>query len=250
MKRLFLVLTLGSLVLAVTPAALAQSPGYDLFQTGSGTSVNLGGTIGTVNLQGVPILTSIGNTDTIINRTQSGPGTVNVNVYALFMVSTSPVTYSGKSADVYVTINNTAGFVSTTTLPQPDALSPSTGTVTISSGGTFNSSLTVNADVIFVTHGASVTSSANWLGHTTAPSTSLSTTNSTWSTSPPAGYPSNASLPSGGFYPTGINGGHTSPTHVHAVVPAQCPPSGSVVEASKKATGAVNKPVVTCVVAE
>jgi hypothetical protein len=249
MKRLFLVLILGALVLVVTPAALGQSPGYDLFQTGSGTSVNLGGTIGTVNLQGVPIETSLGSTDTIMQRTQSGPGTVNVNVFALFMVSTSPVTYDGQSADVYITINNTGGAVSTSTLPQPDSLSPSTGTVTINSEGTFNSSFTVNADVIFVTHGASVTNSANWLGHTAAPSTSLSTTNSTWSTSPPSGYPSNSNFPSGGFYAISTNGGHSSPTHVHAVVPAQCPPAANVVEAPKKATNAVNKPVVACVTA-
>src|SRR5215471_11074380 len=78
---------------------MGQSAGYDLFQTGSGTSVDLSSLgLGVVNLQGVAIQGSSGNTDTIIHRTQnvpSGGGTVSVNVYALFMKSTSSVTFQG-----------------------------------------------------------------------------------------------------------------------------------------------------------
>ncbi len=40
------------------------------------------------------------------------------------------------------------GVFSTTVLPQPDALTPSVGTDTIFADGTFNSSFTVNADLI------------------------------------------------------------------------------------------------------
>lgn len=221
--RPVLVVSLAVLLLAGAVPALAQSAGYDLFQTGSGSAVSLPN-IGSVSLQGVAIQGSTGNTDTMIQRTNSVPqggGTVNVNMYALFMKSTSPVTFNGQSADVYVTLNNTGGTISTSVIPQPDSLSPSTGTLTVRTDGTFDSSINVNADVIFVTAGASVTNSANWLGHQAGPSVTMSSTNSTWSTSPPSGYPAPSGFPSGGFYPNKING-HLIPPHVHPIVVAQC----------------------------
>lgn len=228
-SKLPLALTaLAILLLGASISALAQNSGYDLFQTGSGTSVNLPN-IGVVNLNGVPIQSSIGNTDTIIQRTQNVPpggGPVNVNVFALFMKSTAPVTFNGQSADVYVTINASGGKISTSVLPQPDSLSASGGSINVNTGGTFNSSITVNADIIFVKAGTSVTNSSNYLGHQPGPSTTLSSTNSTWSTSPPSGYPSSTGYPSGGFYPIGVGGGgHSTATHVHAVVPAKCGPN-------------------------
>ena len=226
MKHLFRFLALFVLLSLCSLPMTAQSAGYDLFQTGSGTSVDLSSLgLGVVPLQGVAIQGTTGNTDTIIHRTQAVPtggGTVSVNVYALFMKSTSSVTFQGQSADVYVTINNTAGGVSTSTLPQPDSLSASTGSVTVRTDGTFDSSITVNADLIFVKAGTSVGNSGNWIGHQAASSTTLSSTNSSWSSSAPAGYPSSSSLPSGGFYPINIGGGHSTPSHVHAVVPATC----------------------------
>jgi hypothetical protein len=216
---------LASLVLASSLSAPAQSAGFDLFQTGSGTQVTIPN-VGTVPLQGVPIQGTTGNTDTMIHRTQnvpSGGGTVNVNVYALFMKSTAPVNFNGSSADVYVTINNSGGTISTSVLPQPDPLSPSSGTVTVHTGGTFNSNITVNADLIFVKAGTSVTNTANYLHHQAASATTLSSTNSSWSSTAPAGYPSSSSFPSGGFFPTSVGGGgHSTPSHVHAIVPASC----------------------------
>jgi len=139
-----------------------------------------------------------------------------VNVTALFMKSTSSVTYSGQQVDVYVTLNNSAGAIPTSVLPQPDTLSASTGTVTVRSDGTFDSSITVNADVIFVRAGTSVTNSANYVGHQAASSISLSSSNSSWSSTPPAGYPSSSTFPSGGFYPRPV---HNGP---HPVVPSTC----------------------------
>lgn len=223
----------------------AQSPGYDLFQTGSGSAVSLPN-IGSVPLQGVTIQGSTGSTDTIIQRTQSVPpggGTVAVNVFALFMKSSSPVTFNGQSADVYVTINNTGGVISTGVIPQPDSLAGSNGTVTVRTDGTFDSSITVNADVIFVKAGTSVTNPANYLAHQPAPSVTLTSTNSSWSTSPPSGYPSAGKFPSGGFYPIVING-HLVPPHLHAIAPAKC--GGGVLGK----TNPVNQRVVEfCVVA-
>ena len=210
---------------AVSGYATAQTAGYDLFQTASGTTIDLSGAgLGTVQLQGVPIQSSTGSADTIMNRTQnmpSGGGSVNVNVNALFMQSTGHLTYKNQSIDVYVTINNSGGTIPTSVLPQPDALSPSTGTVTIRTDGTYDSSFTVNADVIFVKAGTSVTNSANYVGHQTAAAVTLSSTNGSWAATPPAGYPSSTTYPSGGFYPNPP--GHS----LHKVVPASCPPVGS-----------------------
>ena len=219
MKRRQLI-ALAVLLCCFALPALAQTESYDLLQTGSGASVDLSSQgLGTVNLQGVPIMSSLGSTDTIIQR-NGNSGSVSINVYALFMKSTSPVTFSGQSCDVYVTINNSGAnggpSISTSVLPQPDSLSGSTGTMTINSGGTFDSSFTVNADVIFVKAGTSVTSSGNWVGHGAAPSNSMSSTGSSWSSTAPAGYPSNSSYPSGGVYPKPI---HTGP---HPVVPSSC----------------------------
>jgi hypothetical protein len=169
----------------------------------------------------------------------AGGGAVNVNVNALFMQSTGHVTYNNQSADVYVTINNSGGNIPTSVLPQPDALSPSSGTVTIRTDGTYDSSFTVNADVIFVKAGTSVTNSANYLGHMAASAITLSSTNGSWSSSASVGYPSSGSYPSGGFYPNPP--GHTA----HKVVPASCPPSGSSQLAPGKAQ--FNQQRVACV---
>lgn len=218
----WLVVSVGLLVLS--GAAFAQTAGYDLLQTGSGAQVDLtsvpGLSPGTVSLQGVAIQSSTGNTDTIMHRTAdmpSGGGSVPVNVNALFMKNSGSVTLNGRPIDVYVTINNSGGTISTSVLPQPDSLSGSNGTVTVRTDGTFDSSITINADIIFVTAGSSPTNPANYVGHQAAPSISLTSTNSSWSSSAPAGYPSSSTYPSGGFYPRPV---HTGP---HPVVPSTCP---------------------------
>lgn len=202
------------LLLASCLPAFGQNSGYDLLQTGSGANVDLSSLgLGVVTLKGVAIQSCTGNTDTIMYRPQavpSGGGTIPVNVFALFMESASPVTYSGKSADVYVTINASGGVISTSVLPQPDSLTASGGTITVYTNGTFDSNITVNADVIIVPHGASPTNPSNYLTHQPANAISLSTTGSSYSTSPPAGYPSCSTYPAGGFYP---NPGHVNGPH-------------------------------------
>lgn len=226
---------LPSLVLlcALTTAS-AQTAGYDLLQTGSGASIDLSSVgLGNVPLQGVPIQTGTGNTDTIMHRPQDFPqggGQVPLEVTALFMKSTSSVTFNNQPVDVYVTLNNSGGKISTSVLPQPDSLSPSTGTVTARPDGTFDSSFTVHADVIFVKAGQSVTNSANYVGHQAASAISLTSTNSTYTTSPPAGYPSSGTFPSGGFYPRPI---HNGP---HPVVPAKCGTTGTLQSTTPSST--------------
>jgi hypothetical protein len=213
-------LSLAVLVLlaACSLPASAQTAGYDLFQTGSGASVDLTSIgLGKVSLQSYPIQSSLGNTDTIVHRKQDtvGGGSSQVEVTALFMKSASSVTFNGQSVDVYVTMNNSGGLIPTSTLPQPDTTS-SSGSVTVRSDNTFDASLTVNADVILVKAGTSVTNSANYVGHQGAPAITLTSTNSSWSATPPAGYPSSTSFPPGGFYPKPV---HNGP---HPVVPSSC----------------------------
>jgi hypothetical protein len=230
-------------LLTASVFASAQTAGYDLLQTASGASINLTSVgLGNVPLNGVPIQGATGTTDTIMHRTQDVPqggGTVPLEVTALFMKSASSVTFNGQPVDVYVTINNSGGKVSTSVLPQPDSLSGSTGTMTVRTDGTFDSSFNVNADVIFVKAGTSVTNSANYVGHQPASTISLSSTNSTYTTSAPSGYPNSATFPSGGIYPRPI---HNAP---HPVIPSKCgsgvqstsPQSPSTSAATKQPTG-------------
>ncbi len=223
------IFAVAGLLIAGSLIASAQTAGYDLLQTGSGASVDLSNFgLGSVPLQGVPIQTSTGNTDTIMHRTANGPGSVPVNVYALFMKNSGSVSYGGNAADVYITINNSGGNISTTTLPQPDTLTPSTGTVTIGTS-TFDSRITINADVIIVRAGTGVNGTV--LKHGTASAITLTSTASPWSSTPPPGYPSNPGLPSGGFYP---RPSHTGP---HPVVPASCGTSGGAATLNGGANG-------------
>ena len=221
LSRSFVLSSLAMLALmAASTLASAQTAGYDLLQTGAGASIDLTSVgLGKVNLNGVPIQTSTGNTETIMHRTQDVPqggGSVPLEVTALFMKSASSVTYQGQPVDVYVTINNSGGKVSTSVLPQPDSLSGSTGTMTVRTDGTFDSSFNVNADVIFVKAGTSVTNSANYVGHQAASTISLSSTNSTYTTTAPSGYPNSSTFPSGGIYPRPVHNG------AHPVVPSKC----------------------------
>lgn len=214
-------------------APKASAQGYDLFQTGSGAYVDLSSMgLGTVNLQGVPIQSSTGNTDTIMYRSGSTPttngGTVSTSVYALYMQSTSPVTYNGQSADVYVTINNSGGNISQSVLPQPDALTTSSGSLTVyPSSSTFDSSVGVNADIIFVQHGGSPVNPSQVIGSSPGPSVTMSSTGSSYTTTTPPNYPTAPCYPSGGFYPLPV---HHGP---HPVVRGK--KNGSATQAGEKA---------------
>lgn len=252
MKCLSLILALGALVVVSSLSAVAQCNGYDQFQTSSNTTFDLGSGIGNVTFAGNPIdSSSYGNADTIIQRTSSSQNNVcNVQVWALFMKSTSPVTINGQSADVYATVNNTGGSVSTSALPQPDTLQASSGTLTItssgSSGGTFDSSFTVNADLIFVKAGTSVTNSSNWIGHQVAPGKTLTAIDIVWNTSAPPGYP--GCLSADVFYVYSISGAG----HPHAVKAATIQCGGGIGGASTRRgpAGAALAKACACAIAQ
>src|SRR5947209_13433877 len=195
MKRLSLstlfirILTVAAMLFACSLAAAAQSAGYDLLETGSGASVDLSSIgLGQVPLQGVPIQGATGSADTIMHRTQdvpAGGGSVPVELYALSMKSQNSVTFQGRQADVYVTVNNSGGNISTSSLPQPDALSPSTGTVTVRSDGTFDSSSTINAQLVCTTAGCNPANSAAVGGNQGAAAMTLTSTSASRCCRPP-----------------------------------------------------------------
>jgi hypothetical protein len=224
-EKIWTTAVLATFASAATAAAQSiPANGYDLFQTDSGAYVTFNGS--NVNLNGVPITSSNGTTDTIIQRTTAyTPGQpMSTKVYALALKSASPITVTNSQgqqvqADVWVVVNNTGGV---TTLPTT-SLSDSTGTLNLTfnqqgTGGTFNSNMTVNAELYFVTPNSNnpANSSTYVANPTAAPQITLSSTNSTFQTSAPSGDQHSSTYPANGFYPTQVK--HSGP---HPVIPPQ-----------------------------
>jgi hypothetical protein len=134
----------------------AVDAGYDLFQTGAGTEINgisfVGNPLGTYDFGGSIGNQFVGDTDTIIQRTQditspdytcSPCGSTPLIVDALSLISTSEVTIAGIGTgylDVGLNANHTSG-----------------GTLTIDSfvsgdGGTFSSTLDIYVDITLNGH--------------------------------------------------------------------------------------------------
>lgn len=139
--------------------------GFDYFKTLNGTWFDFGSGVGVVDLEGVPI---IGRADTIIERKQTAdfpffgnnlwpgpetPGTdvtIDVEMVGLSLKSVNPVFVSGPDSffDVFITL---------------DPATPSVGSMTISHEwadgvdfdpeGTFDSTLLIFADALFVPAG-------------------------------------------------------------------------------------------------
>jgi hypothetical protein len=228
-------LSLAAMLLCV-PYASAQLAGYDLLQTTSDASIDLsprpspgfpgisGLTPSTIPLRGVPICACTGAADTIMHRGDRvlPSGTAALTVVALFLKNSGRVTLGKTEVDVYITVNNSSGMIGHDTVPQPDRLAPSTGTLTIRTDGTFDSAFTVNADVIVVAAGADVRNPATTvLAHRAGPAVHLGAPGSTWSATPPPDYPK-CFFPANGFYPGGPvpETDPTNPLHRHPVAPS------------------------------
>jgi hypothetical protein len=226
----FLQTTIQKERIAILPPPGGPQAGYDLLQTPGGASIGVPGVSpSTVSLQGVPICACTGQTDTIMQRSAAGAGGhANLTVVALFLKNSAPVTRSGSAVDVYITVNDSGGVIGQSILPQPDGLAPSTGSLTIRADGTFDSSFTVNADIIIVAAGADVRNPATHLAHMPAAPVNLSANNNVWTAVPPAGYPPECYFPANGFYPGGPVP-ETAPTgpHQHPVVPSGPPVGGN-----------------------
>jgi hypothetical protein len=145
-------------------------PGFDLLKTGSGTEFDMP-VIGIVPLEGnsalFPSGSGLKNTDTIVKRKQgidpfeppSGIGTVSIELVALSLKSvnsfdSTPLGLPGM-VDLYVTVNHASELpIPFPDLPQLCTIPPSppssmTIQHTTAQGGTFTSSLIVDACFIF-----------------------------------------------------------------------------------------------------
>jgi hypothetical protein len=231
MKRLsrLVVVCVFALFLGL-PFASAQQAGYDLMKTGANASIELPTRAGapafspsTIPLQGVPICACTGASDTIMHRGDRHPdGTADLTVVALFLKNRGAVQLGKTPVDVYITVNNSNGVIGQNTVPQPDHLTPSTGTLNIHPDHTFDSDFTVNADVIVVAAGADVRDPATTvIAHHAAPAVHLGARGSAWSPKPPPGYPE-CFFPGNGFYPGGPvpEADPTNPSHRHPVSPS------------------------------
>lgn len=222
MKHITWFVTVVTLLAGCSGIAAAQScptgsgGGYDLLQTPSGSTDNLGTVgLGTVTFQGVPLpsVAQVGTADTIVQRQNAIPNSPNgvcipIQIVALYLQSTNTVicnnstkcgSYYGQPVTVYATINDVTSVIPLSQLPQPDTtLTPSTGTMTVYPS-TFNTNgTTIQADLIVVPPGQPVTSTE--IFHTPMPSDTISASGSLWTTTEPAGYPTSPYFPSDGFY--------------------------------------------------
>src|ERR1044071_2787947 len=225
------------------PFASAQQAGYDLLKTGADASIELPSrgapalSPSTIPLEGVPICACTGASDTIMHRGDRHPdGTADLTVVALFLKNRDKVFLGKTPVDVYITVNNSNGVIGLHTVPQPDSLTPSTGTLNIHTDNTFDSDFTVHADVIVVAAGADVRNPATHLAHHVAPPVHLGAHGSPWSATPPPGYPE-CFFPGNGFYPGGPipETDPTNPAHRHPVTPSS--PITAVLTVTPSPTG-------------
>jgi len=217
-KTLVAVLSAATLWLACSGLALAQtcpSSGtysYDLLGTPSGSSENLSSVnsnLGVVTFQGVPLSTDTGNSDTIVkhDKIPNGGGTAGTQIWALHLISTSPVWYNGQWADVHAVINRASGLIS---LPEYDTLPVSCGQMTVYSSGTFDSSFgNIQPDIVVVPQGGSLTGTVLWHG-AAQPDPSVGGSGGQWFTYAPPGYPTSQNFPTQSnpnFYVHSLAGG-------------------------------------------
>src|SRR5260221_6761218 len=130
----------------IDPTVPSVALGSDYFATQPGTHFNFGGGIGDVNLLGLPI--GPFNTDTIIQRRADavlGGQPIPIQMVALSLKSTAPVSVGGSFFDVFITLD-------------PANLANDTGTMSIAgnttAGGTFSSALNVFFQAHFAPTGA------------------------------------------------------------------------------------------------
>ena len=191
-KRCALASMLVAAVVTLGPGAASSTPidpGFDLFSTVGPTFVDLGGTIGIVGLEGVPI--GPGTTDTIVERKEglaSGTsGTIDIELVALSLRSVAPVNIGGTLFDLDV--------ISGSLLGEPDnPLGNMTITHNDPNGGTFVAVLPVDAKLTFTDVGNPLNTNVQFFND-------IFNSQGLWSHTPAAGYPNSSTFPSGGFYP-------------------------------------------------
>ncbi|MEN8221311.1 MAG: hypothetical protein ABFS56_34180 [Pseudomonadota bacterium] len=229
-------------------------PGFDLFETVvPGTYINLG-CAGDIPLEGNPALLAsegIGPTDTIVERKagiSSFPDTIAIELVALSLKSIN--SFDGtclglpSSVDLYVTIN----ALGLPDLFQPDALPASTGTMTIrhentdadTLQGTFDSTLNVNSDLIFVVPGGDVNNPGDRIVTMVDPQPFDLTSTGSWTHTVPSPDHHNAQYPAGNFYIPPGNACDGGPCIVHTGPHTTEPTLVTLVENSFIATAGLN----------
>ncbi|NJO14481.1 MAG: hypothetical protein HC877_01660 [Thioploca sp.] len=236
-------LLVGFLLLPSLTLGLQLQPGFDLFKTGvGGTSINLSSLNGPiVQLQGNSLLLvgESNSIDTIVYRhlgvdlpdPLNSVGTVPIQLVGLSLKSTNSFDIgflgfpAGTRADLYVIIDAALPGRIYPPLPrQLDNLQPSIGTMTIRrtewglpNGGSFNSTLSIYADLIFVRAGGSLNNASDWLYQTPDPMAPFVLNGSgNWSNNTPLNNYHNL-YPAGGFYPTSITHQPPPQGHIHTV---------------------------------
>lgn len=213
MKLTTWLVTIAALVVGCSGLAAAQCAGhlnpggYDLIQTFNGTSDDLSSIgLGFVTFSGTPLPGGLaGNADTIVCRkdplpAQVPPEGVRLGIQIVALYLKGDATYSGQNVTVYATINQTNGKIPTSLLPQPDTLPITSDGTMVVFPGTFNTeTLNIQADLIVVPRGQPVTYPFP-LFHQPMPADAFQSTGNTWTTTPPAGYPTSTTFPPGGFY--------------------------------------------------
>jgi hypothetical protein len=233
-----IVLGVGSLA----PAS-SISAGFDLFETvPTMTSVTIPGPPAVnggvpFNLLGIPLTpppllgVNLGDTDTIVQRTGStlnltpptGTGMFTLQLFALHLQSINPVTVAGQPGAYNVDV------IGGTQLGVPESTGTITITQSIATGGTFTSSLPVNANLTFTQVGNP--------GNTFVTSffDVFATVNGVWSTTPRSDDAHAGQFQAGGFF-AGVNpiNGAKALTQeqamlaMHGVLPGQIPEPASL----------------------
>lgn len=228
MKSFFRLSAIMLVVPLLASAASAQT--YDLFQTdpSHNPSVDLSAISGltptTVTFQGSPVTDpncSLGNTDTIVQRSDGSTLQPVVTALLLKNVATTDAHYNGNSVDVYSTVNNSSDI---NNIPGPTGPSQDAGSMIIGSDGSFSATLKVTPNIVLVDKNTGEVHSFNHDSFNT-------TLSATGTTGPPSSTTPNCNdFPNGGIVVTRIV--HTAPTHVHQVLPACVAPLSAGTAAS------------------
>jgi hypothetical protein len=224
-KALWLAVPAAAFLTFVSSSASADpiGPGFDLFSTPEGgAAIDIGpllpagffATPELVPFEGNPI--GPGNTDTIVQRLDGlddgETGTIPIELVALSLVSVDPVQIGPSSGpdsffDVFVTLDPNG----------PASMGQLTVQTHENGGGTFDSFFDVFVEITFVDI------DNPQIVFTATESARIASQGSEWSHTRPPGYPVDAELPSGGFYPGPIE--HTGPHRT--TVPAKAPEPGT-----------------------